>query len=151
MRKVITPIIVLLIAFFLVACQNDKLDTELIESKLANIYQEGDSQNSVTKDLNLVTEIEGFENLEITWTSSNTSVTIDGNKGIVKRIQFDVNVTLTAIVTLKDVEYKFTFPIVVLKQTTEVEDEDFDFDALFAKITLPAETTSNLNLPVTLD
>src|SRR5690554_5495689 len=146
MRKVITPIIVLLIAFFLVACQNDKLDTELIESKLANIYQEGDSQNSVTKDLNLVTEIEGFENLEITWTSSNTSVTIDGNKGIVKRIQFDVNVTLTAIVTLKDVEYKFTFPIVVLKQTTEV-----DFDALFAKITLPAETTSNLNLPVTLD
>src|SRR5690554_3180193 len=151
MRKVITPIIVLLIAFFLVACQNDKLDTELIESKLANIYQEGDSQNSVTKDLNLVTEIEGFENLEITWTSSNTSVTIDGNKGIVKRIQFDVNVTLTAIVTLKDVEYKFTFRIVVLKQTTEVEDEDFDFDALFAKIILPAETTSNLNLPVTLD
>src|SRR5690554_6944235 len=146
MRKIITPIIVLLIAFFLVACQIDKLDTELIESKLANIYQEGDSQNSVTKDLNLVTEIEGFENLEITWTSSNTSVTIDGNKGIVKRIQFDVNVTLTAIVTLKDVEYKFTFPIVVLKQTTEV-----DFDALFAKITLPAETTSNLNLPVTLD
>src|SRR5690554_6097292 len=149
MRKIITPIIVLLIAFFLVACQIDKLDTELIESKLANIYQEGDSQNSVTKDLNLVTEIEGFENLEITWTSSNTSVTIDGNKGIVKRIQFDVNVTLTAIVTLKDVEYKFTFPIVVLKQSTE--DEDFDFDALFAKITLPAETTSNLNLPVTLD
>src|SRR5690554_3688786 len=149
MRKVITPIIVLLIAFFLVACQNDKLDTELIESKLANIYQEGDSQNSVTKDLNLVTEIEGFENLEITWTSSNTSVTIDGNKGIVKRIQFDVNVTLTAIVTLKDVEYKFTFQITVLKQSTE--DEDFDFDALFAKITLPAETTSNLNLPVTLD
>ena len=149
MRKIITPIIVLLIAFFLVACQNDKLDTELIESKLANIYQEGDSQNSVTKDLNLVTEIEGFENLEITWTSSNTSVTIDGNKGIIKRIQFDVNVTLTAIVTLKDVEYKFTFPIVVLKQSTE--DEDFDFDALFAKITLPAETTSNLNLPVTLD
>src|SRR5690554_326406 len=149
MRKIITPIIVLLIAFFLVACQIDKLDTELIESKLTNIYQEGDSQNSVTKDLNLVTEIEGFENLEITWTSSNTSVTIDGNKGIIKRIQFDVNVTLTAIVTLKDVEYKFTFPIVVLKQSTE--DEDFDFDALFAKITLPAETTSNLNLPVTLD
>src|SRR5690554_1042806 len=149
MRKIITPIIVLLIAFFLVACQIDKLDTELIESKLANIYQEGDSQNSVTKDLNLVTEIEGFENLEITWTSSNTSVTIDGNKGIIKRIQFDVNVTLTAIVTFKDVEYKFTFPIVVLKQSTE--DEDFDFDALFAKITLPAETTSNLNLPITLD
>ncbi len=127
LRKFLLVLILPIFAIFLAACDEieDLLQLELDNIKaVLNIgYKEGDELNSVTQDLELVTE---HGNATITWSSSNEdAITITGE---VTRGEDNVDVTLTATIKIKDLETEKRFNVTVIGLDFEYHRVSFNAD-----------------------
>ncbi|HHX76672.1 MAG TPA: DUF5011 domain-containing protein, partial [Acholeplasmataceae bacterium] len=127
MKKVLYIVLMVVSLIGLVAC-NDEPSKDLNEL-LASIelgYQNGEDASAVTSNLILPVSIEGYEDIEITWITSNPEyIEIDANLAIVYRQKEDVEVTLTVELTdLLNTEYKyFNIIIKALEITGELDTE----------------------------
>ena len=141
---------VIFTSLVLVACGDSNQD--LIDEALSTVavtYASGDSEDSVTGNLILP---ESIGEISISWTSGNPSVI--SNAGVVTRPEEDTEVTLTATLTLGDIEETVSFTVTVIA----AEDVVDPLDAL-AAITITGdtvelvgsvyETTSDIVLPAT--
>ncbi|WP_281613060.1 immunoglobulin-like domain-containing protein [Flammeovirga sp. SubArs3] len=98
-------------SFVLTVLNNEE---ELIQEAfdaLAIIYAEGDSTESVTSDLTLITE--GLHNSEISWVSDRTTIT---NEGVVTRSFRDINTNLTATIQLGQSTMVKEFEVIVIAE-----------------------------------
>ncbi len=127
MKKVLYIVLMVVSLIGLVAC-NDEPSKDLNEL-LASIelgYQNGEDASGITSNLTLPVSIEGYEDIEITWMTSNPEyIEIDANLAIVYRQKEDVEVTLTVELTdLLDTKYKyFNIIIKALEITGELDTE----------------------------
>ncbi len=148
-KVLMTFMLVLLTSLVLVACGDSNQD--IVDEALNTVaitYGSGDSQDSVTKNLTLPQSI---GEVNVTWTSGNPSVIT--NAGVVTRPETDTEVTLTADLTLGDIEAS-----VQIKVTVKADDTIDPLDALEAivitgdtleKVGSVYETTSDIVLPGT--
>ena len=111
---------VIFTSLVLVACGDS--DQDLIDEALNTVavtYASGDSQNSVTENLILP---ESIGEISITWTSGNPDVI--SNAGVVTRPESDTEVTLTATLTLGDIEETVPFTVTVIGAEEVVDPAD---------------------------
>ncbi len=90
-------------------------DREKIDAAKNNLninYGSGDSASSVTKNITLITK--GLHDVNITWSSSNTTAIT--NTGIVTRSTSDINVTLTATLKIGSLTETKTFSVTIKKE-----------------------------------
>src|SRR5690554_6195105 len=127
MRKLFIVMVLMVSMFVLQACQDEpvvNIVTNEILNQIEVGYESGDDAESVTKDLDLLTSLEGLLDVELVWSSSNPEyIEINGSKGLIHQQATDVDVTLTVKVTRAlDTKYKY-FNLVVLRvENTVVED-----------------------------
>ena len=126
MKKLLMIFTLVVAIFLLVACEDkptDKVVTDEILSLIHIGFESEDHEASVTNNINLVTTLEGFDDVILTWTSSEPdTIQIEGNLGIVNRKEIDTPVTLSVEVkVLEDTEYKYFNLIVLFKiQTSDI-------------------------------
>src|SRR5690554_3880182 len=127
MKRFLYVCTLLFMMVLLVACTNEadtpKTLVEILESVEVE-YQTGDSSSSVTKDLILSNE--SVDGVVITWTSNNTAIKVDGDKGIVTRSETDVSVELVVTATRDDKQESKTFVVTVIKKETVEPEIDLD-------------------------
>lgn len=116
MKKIFSFLLVILMAIVVASCTKDNTEELLKEAKdaLTIIFQTGDSAESVTKNITLVTV--GKHGATITWSSSNTSII--ANDGKVTRPangQGDKEVTLTATITINEKQTTKEFKVKVIQ------------------------------------
>jgi len=116
MKKIFSFLLVILMAIVVASCQKDNTDELLKEAKdaLTITFQTGDSAESVTKNITLVTV--GKHGATITWSSSNTSII--ANDGKVTRPangQGDKEITLTATITINEKQATKEFKVKVIQ------------------------------------
>lgn len=123
MKKIFSFLLVILMAIVVASCTKDNTEELLKEAKdaLTITFQTGDSAESVTKNITLVTV--GKHGATITWSSSNTSII--ANDGKVTRPangQGDKEVTLTATIKLNNKETTKEFKVTV-KELPKTDEE----------------------------
>lgn len=116
MKKIFSFLLVILMAIVVASCQKDNTDELLKEAKdaLTIIYQTGDSADSVTKNITLVTV--GMHGATITWSSNDSNVI--ANDGKVTRPangQGDKEITLTATITINEKQATKEFKVKVIQ------------------------------------
>lgn len=127
MKKVLYIVFMVVSLIGLVACNDEPIKD--LNELLASIelgYQNGEDASGITSNLTLPVNIEGYEEIEITWITSNPEyVQIEANLAIVYRQKEDVEVTLTVELTdLLDTKYKyFNLIIKALETTGELDTE----------------------------
>lgn len=126
MKKLFIVFTMMVTMFVLASCQDEVVQTIVTNEMLNQVqisYQTGDDAIHVTKNLTLVTTLEAYGDLEITWISSEpTVIEIDGTTATVHQQSMDREVTLTAQVKrANDTKFKY-FNLVVLKSETSTED-----------------------------
>ncbi len=126
MKKLFIVFTMMVTMFVLASCQDEVVQTIVTNEMLNQVqisYQTGDDAIHVTKNLTLVTTLEAYGDLEITWISSEpTVIEIEGTTATVHQQSIDREVTLTAQVKrANDTKYKY-FNLVVLKSETSTED-----------------------------
>jgi len=139
----------ILTSVVLVACGDS--DQDLVDEALNTVavtYASGDSQNSVTENLILP---ESIGEISISWTSGNPSVIT--NAGVVTRPEDDTEVTLTATLTLGNVEETVDIKVTVKAAEEVVEPADaIAAVEIGGPVYMEGEvyvTTSNIELPET--
>lgn len=106
-----TVLMTLLFSVVLVACESNE---KVLADAVANLeigFVEGDSANSITRDVTLPTSV---NDVQVVWQTSDDKVIT--TEGVVTRV-YGVNQTvkLTATLTLKDVSQNKEFDLVVLQ------------------------------------
>jgi len=127
MKKFLTSLLLAFVALCLVACGGgnnggeDQPKTEdysqVAQTYLGQVaitYADGDTKDSVTKDVTLGTVT--AEGLTISWASNNAALTNDGK---VTRGEKDTDVTLTVTLKYKDVELTKSFNVTVKAKEEE--------------------------------
>jgi len=121
MKKFISFIILILVAFLTIGCtesvtdpDNEKLKANEFLNNLEIVVAQGDSLDSITKDISLPTIQE--ENVFISWSTNNKAIT---SKGIVTRGEEDVTVTLTLNLRYKTTSVAKEFTLVVKAKEKE--------------------------------
>jgi hypothetical protein len=119
------------------------------KAALAIGYAEGDSLSTVTQNLTLPAT--GLDGSTIAWVSSNPAVV--SNAGVVTRpLTNDVNLTLTATITVASASDTKVFPVTVKAQLTEaqaVAAAKAALDITYASGDSASSVTQNLTLPAT--
>ena len=97
MKKIIA---ILLFSIFLISCETTSSSTaaDVIIEAIDIIYETGDSMQSITQDITLITSTELNEDAVITWESLNEDVITSG--GVVTRQTEDISVRLIVRVNL---------------------------------------------------
>jgi hypothetical protein len=124
LKSIFAVFVIALALFILAACEEDiqgKTDAEILamaKEQVQIAYQTGDTSVSVTKNITLPGSltVEGKQ-VTITWASSNEDIIeIDGSTGKVTRpANANVEVTLTATVTLGEATDDIEFKVTVIK------------------------------------
>ena len=121
MKKIVSFVLLLIMAVVLVACGNNEEDVDpdiaivaAVKAGLEIGYQSPDTQASVTQNLTLKTEVNG---VSITWTSSNVNAI--SNAGVVTQTANNVAVRLTAALTKGVVEDSRIFNVTVAAKVVE--------------------------------
>lgn len=107
-------------------------------------YQDGDYQQSVTKDITLPNE--SIQGVIIVWTSNHEAIEIVGNKGVVKPQEEDVSVTLTVTATL-DENVGDKHYILLVKGNVSLETLLQDIDIIYKDEDHAYFVTQNIELP----
>ena len=92
---------------------------------------------------NFVLPIEGENGSQITWTSDNPAVTIDGANADVSAIEVETTVTLTATITKGEYERTKEFEVTIVPIDAEA-DVEADTNALFVGSAVNSNTTFEL-------
>lgn len=120
MKKTITLIFIILFGIVITACQPMENPSEILE-KLHDIvdigFVSGDTLDSVTQNITLETNYEGYENVDIVWVSNSDVISIEGNTGIVTRPESNSLVRLSATLKLSGAQKTKHFALTVLKQS----------------------------------
>lgn len=121
MKKIIKSLILIVSLLVIVSCAIPREHDEIL-SNLEITYATGDSENSVTQDITFTNE--AYKNYTITWSSNNEAIKIEGNKGIVTRLDYDVDVIITVRVatTLEFKEKTFTLTVKALVFEVDLEE-----------------------------
>jgi len=140
---------VIVTSLVLVACGETNQD--LVDEALNTVaitYGSGDTQDSVTKNLVLP---ESIGEISISWTSGNPDVIT--NAGVVVRPEEDTEVTLTATLSLGDIEETATVTVTVLGAEAVADPLDaleaIEFDGTLYEEGSVYIVTSNFGLPET--
>ncbi|WP_025725632.1 immunoglobulin-like domain-containing protein [Acholeplasma granularum] len=116
MKKIYQIITVLFLSIILVSCTNnsnnlDKLNE--LKNTLEISFNDNDDINNVTSNIILPTNFDGYD-IEITWLSNNGAITIDGESGIVNRLDATIIVRISAHLKSGDDEVFKHFNVTVL-------------------------------------
>src|SRR5690554_5179219 len=123
-KKIMMILLVFVSVIGLAACQSSDANLTDVKNALEIGLNENSSLNEVTTNLTLPTTVEGFEDVVITWESSNEEViTITG---VVTQLEDDTNILLTAIITLDALTDEKEFSVTVLGLELDEEDPDED-------------------------
>lgn len=95
-----------------------------------------------SEDLDLV---QSYLDQAVIWSSSNESVL--SSAGLITRQNQDIEVSLTASITVNGQLYAVVFKVTVLKAEVVVP----DYNAILNQINVPNQATANLTLPTTID
>ncbi|WP_025724967.1 endonuclease [Acholeplasma granularum] len=126
MKKIILIISTLILSFIIVSCDTQKVDSmEILETLYELVEIEINPTNTyetITKNITLKTEYEGFEDVEVIWVSNGETIVINGNLGVVTRPLSDTLVRLSATLKLNDKQITKHFSLVVLKEEEIIPD-----------------------------
>lgn len=119
MKKTFAFIFIILSLIVLVSCTSGPIDFEPITNELSQIFSEGDSLDSVTKDLTLKNESLSLPGAKIFWRSSNENVikiSKAQNLGVVNTMfeEDEVEVDIILRIIYKFNEYLETFTVKVI-------------------------------------
>ncbi|MDY0277301.1 MAG: InlB B-repeat-containing protein [Acholeplasma sp.] len=134
MKKKFIVLFMMILGLLLLGACKKEVDLKPVIEELMDIYQEGDSKDSVTKDLILETKSEIYPKAYITWESSNADVISSSGKVSQKDVDTDVNLTLT--VKYNNQEQSESFKVKVIKKAEVVLNK--------YKLTIPNEITANV-------
>lgn len=98
--------------------------------------------SSTTEDLDLA---ESYLGNAVVWSSSNESVL--SSAGLITRQSQDIEVSLTASITVNGQLYAVVFKVMVIKAEVVVP----DYAAILNKINVPNQATANLTLPTVIE
>ncbi|WP_035375951.1 InlB B-repeat-containing protein, partial [Haploplasma axanthum] len=127
-KRLLSLVLVVFGLMILSACTDKKIDLDTVADELVNIYQSGDSEKNVTKDLNLKTTTTISNDVVISWNSSNQDI-VSNNGKVNRPNDNDVNVELVLTVSYESLEAKRTFNLVVKKtEDVIVEKVSVSFD-----------------------
>ncbi|VEU81048.1 InlB B-repeat-containing protein [Haploplasma axanthum] len=118
MKKIYLLITIILTLFLITGCKKVEDHAQKYVEQIQITYNGNDSSSSVTNNINLMLKTGSYD---INWVSDNDAVSIDKNIGIVKRIDTNVNVKLTAYVTISEKEYNKEFNLIVIKKENKLE------------------------------
>ena len=121
MKKVLLSLLFVLGVFVLIGCQKE---FEKVVALVEVGYAEGDSKESVTKNVDLPTSLNDYPDASISWNSSNTSIIlVSGTSGVVTRQTADETITLTASISFKNDSGNKVF-VLTIKAAEELDDPD---------------------------
>lgn len=129
MKKGLVFFILLVFSIIIVSCVPKNTLFEQVFNETLIIYQDGDNENHVTKDVTLITTSEAVKTASLTWKSSDDQVIkIEGNTGKVTRGVDDLQVTLTVTVTInKETKTKdFLLTVIKIEENNNDEEEPVD-------------------------
>jgi len=125
MKKLLVYLNLLVFSIIIVSCGTKNTLFEQVFAETLIIYQDGDNENHVTKDITLKTTSDSVKDATIEWKSSNDSIIkIDGNKGEISRQTDDTFVTLTVTVKISEVTKTKDFVLTVIKFEEQNNDND---------------------------
>lgn len=116
MKRILLFLSLILLSFILISCTNNE-SSLLDEMKI--FYTGDDNINNVTKDITFTID-SSLEDAIVSWESDNDEVIlISGNKGLVKRQNVDVSVTLTVNIIVDNQTLSKKFVLTVLKVVSD--------------------------------
>ena len=129
----------------------DKLDVKTAYNKLEIGYETGDSKDAVTQNLTLPKTVAEAAGVSITW-KSNKPETVKDDGTVIRPVEADIQVTLTATLTKGQVTKQKVFTVTVLH-----DQDKLDVKTAYNKLEIGYETgdskdavTQNLTLPKTV-
>ena len=132
---------ILALLFILILSGCTQPQTQNITESIAIQFSNGETKDAVKSDFELPASI---QDVEIVWTSDSIFAIIDQSTVKIIRQPEDVNVTLTATVTVNGKTFNKTFDFSIVKTNV-------NFDVLFNAIILPSEVTTSITLPSSVD
>ena len=115
MKKLVLALC-LLFAFFMFGCKksdlnNDEIDALNALNECCIVYQEGDNENSVTKNITFALP----SNLKVKCDIKISDENLISKEGFVVRGEEDKAVSVTFVVSLNDAKYEKTFNLTIIK------------------------------------
>ena len=92
----------------------DALLVEYAANQIDIIYQQGDNAENVTRDIILPTEVEGIEDVTITWHSSNAAISSEGT--VTRPESENTAVTMTVTAEKNDASFSVDHSLVVIHE-----------------------------------
>ena len=95
-------------------------EAEKAKEKLEISYGHGDSKDTVTQNLTLPAAVSGFTDVSVTWQSDNPDILKDDGT-VIRPVEADIQVTLTATLTKGQATKQKTFTVTVLHDQDKLD------------------------------